>query len=129
VGLGEGAEQALDSVGWIPIDVASVDGLEATFGGLFALAVLVLIVIPLLLFGIELIVLCLAVAAGIIARAAFGRPWVVQATPVADPHGAMAWEANGWRRSGELINEVVTELGAGQALRPAQGRSSRLGNG
>ncbi len=54
-----------------------------------ALAVFALIVIPLLLFGIELILLGLLIAAGIAGRTLLGRPWVVMATPTSDGAGVI----------------------------------------
>jgi hypothetical protein len=42
--------------------------------------VFAVILIPLLLFGIELIILGLLIALGILARAGLGGPWVVKAT-------------------------------------------------
>jgi hypothetical protein len=96
-----------------PIDVGGAEGLEILLGGSVAAVVVAVIGIPLLLFGIELITLGLIVAAGIVARSIFGRPWIVRATPSANPAGALAWEVKGWRRSARLIDEVATELAAG----------------
>lgn len=79
--------------------------------------------VPLLLFGIELIVLGLLIAAGIAARGLLGRPWVVQAVPSGDPAGALAWEVRGWRRSSQLIESVSSELASG--LTPSPAESSR----
>lgn len=85
-----------------------------------AAVVIAVIVIPLLLFGIELIVAGLVVAAGIVARSMFGRPWIVLATPSANPAGALAWEIRGWRRLARLIEEVSTELAAGLTPSPVE---------
>jgi hypothetical protein len=119
VDLGKGAEEVLDT-GWsIPlVDIGNLEGLEAVLAGIVAVVVIAVIVIPLLLFGIELIVVGLLLAGGIVARSLLGRPWVVLATPSADPTGALAWEVKGWRRSGRLIEEVATELASGSTPSP-----------
>jgi hypothetical protein len=77
------------------------------------------------LFGIELIIAGLIVAAGIVTRSVFGRPWIVLATPAADPAGALAWEVKGWRRSGQLIEEVTAELTAGLTPSPLEDTERR----
>jgi hypothetical protein len=78
-----------------------------------AVVVVAVVVVPLVLFGVELTIVRLLVAGGIVARSALGRPWVVVATPSADPADALAWEVRGWRRSSQLIEEVEAELAAG----------------
>jgi hypothetical protein len=89
-------------------------------GGIIAAVVIAVIVIPLLLFGIELIIAGLVVAASIVARSIFGRPWIVLATPSADPAGALAWEIKGWRRSAQLIEQVASELAGGLTPSPVE---------
>ena len=79
-----------------------------------------LVVIPLLLFGIELILLGLLVAAGIVGRTLLGRPWVVQAVPSSDAADTLAWRVTGWRRSTRLIDEVAASLEAGLDPAPAE---------
>lgn len=119
--LGERSEQALDA-GWsVPIgDIGSSEDLEVLLGAIVAAVIIAVIVIPLLLFGVELIIAGLLVAAGILARSAFGRPWVVLAAPSANPAGALAWEVRGWRRSARLIEEVATEIAAGLTPSPVE---------
>jgi hypothetical protein len=79
------------------------------------------VVVPLVLFGVELMIVGLVVAGGVVARSALGRPWIVVATPSANPAGALAWEVKGWRRSGRLIEEVEAELAAGITPSAAKG--------
>lgn len=122
VALGKGSEQALDDAFSIPaVDIGNLEGLEVLAVGIVAAIVIAVIVIPLLLFGVELIIAGLLVAGGIIARSALGRPWIVHATPSANPAGALAWEVKGWRRSGELIETVAAELAAGLTPSPTEG--------
>jgi hypothetical protein len=111
----------LDAAWSIPaVDVGNLEGLEVLIGGIVVAIVIAVILIPLLLFGIELIVVGLLVAGGIVARSALGRPWIVRATPYANPAGALAWEVKGWRRSVELIETVATELAAGLTPSPTK---------
>jgi hypothetical protein len=109
--VGRDADQFLDGVSIV--DVGGFDSPWVMLAGIVVGIVLVLIVIPLLLFGIELIVAGLVVAGGIAMRSALGRPWIVQATPSGNPSGALSWEIKGWRRSAQLIERVATELAAG----------------
>jgi hypothetical protein len=102
------------------VDVGDFDSPWALLAGVAIGIVLVLVLIPLLLFGIELIVAGLLLAAGIVARSALGRPWIVQAIPSGDPSGALNWEIKGWNRSAQLIDEVAAELAAGITPSPAQ---------
>jgi hypothetical protein len=76
--------------------------------------------VPLLLFGVELIIVGLIVAVGILARALLARPWVIRATPGDDASGTLAWKARGWRRSARVIDEVATALAAGLEPSPVE---------
>jgi hypothetical protein len=115
VHIGEGVEEAA----WnIPIpDVGSVDDLAAVVVVVVGAVVFAVVLIPLLLFGVELIILGLLVAAGILGRTLLGRPWVVRATPAGGHERALAWRVRGLRRSALVIEEVAASLAHG--LRPA----------
>jgi hypothetical protein len=120
VDLGESSERALDAISIVnPVDT-SLEGIEVLLIGVVVLVVVIVVLIPVLLFGLELILLGLLVAAGTATRALFGRPWLVQACPSEGSDGALAWEVKGWRRSGELIEEVATELAAGHTPSPVR---------
>jgi hypothetical protein len=120
--LGKGAERALDGVGPLPnvFDAGNLEGLEILIGAIVVVVVIAVVLIPLLLFGVELIIVGLLVAGGIVARSALGRPWIVCATPSANPAGALAWEVKGWQRSGKLIETVAAELAAGLTPSPTK---------
>lgn len=90
----------------------------------FSLLSSAIVVIPLLLFGIELILLGLLVATGIVGRTLLGRPWIVHATPLASEAEGLTWRVVGWRRANRLIDEVAVSLGAG--LDPSPAESSEL---
>lgn len=97
--------------------------LEDPAGGvavLVGIVVFAVVLIPLLLFGIELILLGLLIALGILGRGLLGRPWVVRATPTSGDGGALAWRVVGWRRSARVIEEVAASLTNGQLPVPLE---------
>jgi hypothetical protein len=104
-----------------------IGGVGFQEGGLVVVAVLaaVLIVIPLLFLGVELIILGALLAAAVIGRVLFRRPWVIEARtngPLA-PGRRLEWQVVGWRKSRGLIERVVSDLAAGrqppEGTRPA----------
>ncbi|MGE5700876.1 MAG: hypothetical protein ACM3VU_00520 [Arthrospira platensis] len=101
-------------------DIDGVDDLGAAVLVLVAGAVIAIVVVPLLLFGIELIVVGLVVAAGIVGRTLLGRPWVVRALPVDGDAQILAWRVCGWRRSTRVIEEVADTLSAGRNPVPSE---------
>jgi hypothetical protein len=103
-------------------DLGAFDDLAAGLAALVAVVVVAVVLIPLLLFGIELVILGVAVAASILGRALPGRPWVVQAVPLGDQSPVLTWRVRGWRRSGRVIHEVARALQAG--LDPAPGETA-----
>lgn len=119
--VGPAAGQALEGAWYVPVDVGPLEDLGLLLAGVVILVVIAVIVIPLLLFGIELIITGLVVAAGIVARSALGRPWIVVATPSANPADALAWEVKGWRRSGQLVEAVAAEVTGGHVPSAATG--------
>jgi hypothetical protein len=122
VDVGRGAEWVAERTS-VNVDIFGAQSFE-DLGALAVLAVAVVViavvVVPLVLFGIELMIVGLLVAGGIVARSAFARPWIVVATPSANPAGALAWEVKGWRRSGRMIETVAAELAAGITPSPAR---------
>ena len=96
-------------------DIGNLDLGEGLLVAAAALAV-VLILIPVLFFGVELIILGALLAAGVIARTLLRQPWVVEATST-DPIGPgrrLEWRVRGWRKSGKLIDQVASALSAGR---------------
>jgi hypothetical protein len=100
-----------------------IGGVDFQEGGLLVVAVLaaVLIVIPLLFFGIELIILGALLAAGVIGRILFRQPWVIEArsNDPLTPGRRLEWHIIGWGKSQGLIEKVVSDLAAGRE--PPQG--------
>jgi hypothetical protein len=119
IGIEHAAEPAIDGAWYFPVDVGPLEDFGLVLAGIVALIVVIVIVIPLLLFGIELIILGLLVAAGIVARSALGRPWIVEAVPGNGESDALAWEVKGWRRSNRLIDEVSAAIVAGSTPPPS----------
>ena len=103
-------------------DIGGLDDLAVTLMFILGAIVVAVIVIPLLLFGIELIILGFLVAASIIGRGFLGRPWIVEARLTSDSIPAYTWQVSGWRRSARLIDEAAAALSAGLDPSPAEAR-------
>ena len=96
-------------------DLGNLDFGEGLLLTVAAVAVL-LILIPVLFFGLELIILGVLLAAGVIARTVLRQAWVVEARST-DPLTAgrrLEWRVRGWRKSGRLIAQVTSDLTAGR---------------
>ena len=107
-------DSLVEAGGGLP-DLSGVDSAPALLLAAAAVVAL-LLVIPLLFFGIELIVFGVLVAGGLTARVVSRKPWVVEATSY-DPLASdrqLEWRVRGWRRSGELIEQVASDLAAGR---------------
>lgn len=75
-----------------------------------ATAAVVLIVLPLLLFGLELIIVGAVLAVGVVSRSLFGKPWTVAASRDGAAVPAALWRVKGSRASHRLIARVCAEL-------------------
>lgn len=103
------ADVASESPGsWLPVDVGGMGDLEGWLLAIVALVVIVFVLIPLLLFGIELIIVGVVLAAGMIGRLFLGRPWIIEAN--SSRGEALTWEVAGWRRSRHALDEVARAL-------------------
>jgi len=111
---------AADAVSGLGQGVGGVDLQEGALVVVAALAA-ALIVIPLVFFGVELIILGALLAAGVVSRVFLRRPWVVEATssdPLT-PGRRLEWRVVGWRKSDKLIDQVVADLAAGREPPPS----------
>jgi hypothetical protein len=79
------------------------------------LVLAVFVLVPLLLFGIELVIVGVAIAAGIVGRVVLGSPWIVLAESADAPGVGFAWKVSGWRRSARLITEIADAMKAGRS--------------
>jgi hypothetical protein len=116
VNLGKPSGEALFS---IP-DIGGPDEFAAGLALIVAAFVFALVLIPLLLFGIELIIVGLLVAAGVLGRSLLGRPWIVEATCAGQVEHPLAWKVVGWRRSRRLVGQVAAQLSSGLEPAPAE---------
>jgi hypothetical protein len=80
-----------------------------------AMAVL-LILVPILLFGIELVIIGVALAIGLVGRFVFRQPWAVQALPVSGDAEIRSWKIVGWRNSGAFVDQIASELQQGRGF-------------
>ena len=76
----------------------------------------VLILVPILFFGIELIIVGALLAAGLLSRVVLRRPWLIEArsSDPLTPGRAIEWQVRGWRRSSRLIDQVASDLADGR---------------
>ena len=82
------------------------EALEAFFVvvlAIVAIVLFVLFVVPVLIALVEVVLLLLLVLAGVAARVALRRPWIVDARVRGDVGVPLSWKVVGWRRSGEVI--------------------------
>jgi hypothetical protein len=104
-----------------------IGGVDLQEGALVVVAVVAaaLIVVPLLFFGVELIILGVVLAAGVVGRVLFRQPWLIEArsSDRLTPGRQLEWRVTGWRKSQELIDKVISDLAAGRE--PPQGTLSR----
>jgi hypothetical protein len=96
-------------------DLGGLD-LESVLIVIGALLVIVLIVIPLFIFGIELIAVAWVCAASVVARLVLRRPWIIEARAVdgAASGRVVEVEAVGWRASRAATNELAADIAAGR---------------
>ena len=90
----------------------SLEDVLVVIGVVIAVVLVIVFVWPLLLALLELVLLLVLVLLGMLARVAFRRPWIVEATPATGP-GRFRWKVVGWRRSGEVVELVAAQLGTG----------------
>ena len=115
--------------GWDAGDVLRLQGpvwgfdVEGWMVALVALVFVIFVVVPLVLFGIELIVAGIVIAFGINAHMVFGRPWLVVAKPEEPGGRAIAWSVCGWRRSAKVIDDISGALKAGREPEPVAARA------
>lgn len=111
-------EVAAESLNYLGSDWLSLGNLDLGDGLLVTAAIIaaLLILVPVVFFGIELIILGVLLAAGVVARTVLRRPWVIEANSP-DPFRSgrhLEWRVRGWRKSGRLIAQVTSDLSAGR---------------
>lgn len=115
-------DAALESAWYLPGDIdIDFDDLGGVIAAIAVTAIVLVVVVPLFIFGIELIVVGLLLLGSILARTVFGHPWVVLAIP-SDGSDTLAWKVKGWRRSSHLIEKISAELASGATPLPSDPR-------
>lgn len=100
----------------LPLDIASIaDGPFVVIGVVAVIVLFAFTVVPMVLALIEISILVLLVAAGVLARVLLRRPWIVDVERL-DAPGRTSWKVVGLRRSGELITALATQLQSGQPM-------------
>jgi hypothetical protein len=120
-GRGEIASESLMQVGPALPDLASLDLGE----GLLVIAAVVavaLVLIPILFFGIELVIVGALLASAVIGHTLLGQPWIVEArsTDAESFARLLEWRVRGWRQSGKLISRIAADLSAGHDPRAVE---------
>jgi hypothetical protein len=100
------------------------DSLTATILLGVAIVLTVFVLLPVLGFAIELILLILILSSGVFGRIVLGRPWIVEARNLTKPGRPLEFPVKGWRRSGELIRQLVSALQATGVPPAADSRES-----
>jgi hypothetical protein len=72
---------------------------------------LVTVVFPILVLGIEVLIVILLLVGGIAGRLVFRKPWTIRAR-AADGR-ELTWRASGFRRSGRVRDDAVAALALG----------------
>jgi hypothetical protein len=101
-------------------------GLEGAVLIIAGVLVVALVLVPVLLFGIELIIVGCVLAPSLAGRILFGRPWTIEAR-IVRPAGSerqLEWSVPGWRRSGKIIGGIAQELAAGESRHHQRGSCS-----
>jgi hypothetical protein len=95
--------------------------------GIVVLIVLMFVIVPILLFGIELVIAGCLIAGTVIGRLLFGRPWQIEARTVGQPASprVLDWDVTGWRQSRALVRDISAEIAAGRDPRPVVVRIER----
>ncbi len=108
----------LDDLGGVDVPLELADAVGGPFvivGVVIAVLVAALTAVPVLLAVVELTILAVLIAGGVVVRILLRRPWIVDVERL-DLNDAGSWEVVGWRRSGELVAALAAQLGSGQPL-------------
>lgn len=111
------ASESLSGLG-VP-DFPGVDSAEGLLLVVLAM-VLVLLLVPILFFGVELVAVGAVLAAGVVGRVVLRQPWTIEATAVGTER-RLEWQVRGWRKSRAVIRSVVSDLAAGREPDPTGG--------
>jgi hypothetical protein len=105
-GAGTLANALPDFLAWVLAAVAVVALLVAAW----------LLVVPLLVFVLDVLVFLAIAAGGIAIRVFFRRPWRIEASAIAPPEEVHSWGVVGVRASAYAVDSVVAAIRAGVPL-------------
>jgi hypothetical protein len=108
--FGEGAG-GLPDIGLGDVDDAFAIVL-AVIAVILLFIALATVVFPIIVFGIELLLVVFLLVGGLAARLVFRRPWTIRAR--ASDGRELAWRAAGFRRSGRVRDDAAAALALGQ---------------
>ena len=121
---GEAAGEVASQGGWLPIDIGDAGDLGAWLAAIAVVVLIIFVLVPVLLFGVELIIVGALLASGMIGRLFLGRPWIIEANSSGGE--TLTWEVSGWRQSRHALDETARALAAGRESRiPATRHRSR----
>ena len=90
------------------------EGYLLAIAGFALLMLIVLVILPLVIFGVELMIL-VAVVGGVGLGSVFlGRPWTVFASPPGTGEEALLWRVRGWKESRKAIDEISEAIASGE---------------
>jgi hypothetical protein len=108
-------------IGWVPFD----GDVLSWFGVIVGSIATAVIVIPLLLFGIELLVFALLGGSVLLGSVVLARRWMIRATNT-DSGRIHEWEIAGRRASAAALNQLEHKIRAGDAPGATEVASSGL---
>jgi hypothetical protein len=91
-----------------------LSAIVAVIGLILVLLFLVVFTLPILIFGVELVIVLTAAALGLAGRVLLGRPWTLAAR--SDDGRLVTREARGWRNSREALATLRDDAAAGRLL-------------
>jgi hypothetical protein len=98
------------AVDWLPFEIDAGGGVT-----LLLIAVVVILVLtvalPVVIFAVELVILAVLAAAGLVGRVILRRPWTIIAR--SDRGEVRQWRVKGWGDARAAVDDVARALGAG----------------
>jgi hypothetical protein len=112
------AEAGADATGCL----GELPGIGAILGVLAAVLLLWFVVLPALVFVLDVVLVVLLTALTIAARVVFRRPWTVVARTEGPPTETVEWRVTGWRASDASMRAAERRIARGGDVRPPRAR-------
>jgi hypothetical protein len=113
-----------DGGGWLSdVGIGDVDDaiaiVIAVIGVIILFFLLTTVVFPIIVLGIEIVIVVVLLVAGLAGRLVFRRPWTIRAR-AADGR-ELTWRAAGFRRSGRVRDDAAAALALGHTqIQPSE---------